>query len=88
MHDELCRKCGGMLTNWSLCSECRKPVKRICIQCGSHTVEVIHNLCFYHIAPIQTETSLGFDLGGVENNGVILQVKNRGTNQLLSEIIT
>jgi predicted amidophosphoribosyltransferase len=61
MHDELCRKCGGTLTNWSLCSECRQPIKRVCILCGSYTDEVIHNLCFYHLEAFQTGISVDSD---------------------------
>jgi predicted amidophosphoribosyltransferase len=56
MHDELCRKCGGTLTNWSLCSECRKPVKRICVLCGWYTDEIIHSQCFYHLESIRMRT--------------------------------
>lgn len=75
MHDEMCRKCGGMLTNWSLCSECRKPIKRVCSQCGSYTEEIIHNLCFYHVESLQVETSVSFSTVGVaEEDDLILHV--------------
>jgi predicted amidophosphoribosyltransferase len=60
MHYELCRKCGGELANWSLCSECRKPIKRICVKCGFHTDEIIHRRCFYHMESIQTQNPIGF----------------------------
>lgn len=72
MHDEMCRKCGGMLTNWSLCSECRKPIKRICLQCGSYTEEIIHNLCFYHVEPIQIRDSTSFGTVGMETKEKVI----------------
>ena len=88
MHDELCRKCGGTLTNWSLCSECRKPIKRICVQCGLHTDEVIHSLCFYHIDTLQTETALSVTYVNVEDREKpIITVKNREIDQILGEIM-
>ena len=87
MHDEMCRKCGGMLTNWSLCSECRKPIKRICLQCGSHTEELVHSMCFYHIESLQMEGSVGFDALRMEKTGkVILHVESNELNPLLNEI--
>ncbi len=57
-HDEFCRKCGGKLVNWSSCYECKKPIKRICVKCGSHTDEMIHVPCFYHVEPFQTQISV------------------------------
>lgn len=66
MHYELCRKCGGELANWSLCSECLRPVKRICIQCGFHTDEIIHSRCFYHVETFQTQNPMGFDSVEIE----------------------
>ncbi len=54
MPDELCRICGGTLANYSLCSECRKPIKRICTDCGGITDEWVHNYCFYQIEACQT----------------------------------
>lgn len=77
MHDEMCRKCGGSLTNWSLCSECRKPIKRICLQCGSRTEEIIHSLCFYHLEAVQVEQVTSFGTTELEKNDqVILHVEN------------
>lgn len=87
MHDEMCRKCGGTLTNWSLCSECRKPIKRICLKCGSQTEEIIHSLCFYHVEPLQIELSTG--LGTVEiekKDRVILDLETADSDPLLSGI--
>lgn len=86
MHDELCRKCGGMLTNWSLCSECRKPIKRICLQCGIYTEERVHNVCFYHVDTLQAGPHTAF---GTLTNGRkkdILRENNGESEQLLNEI--
>lgn len=53
MPDESCRMCGGSLVRYSLCSECRKPIQRICINCGISTLEQFHSDCFYHIESLQ-----------------------------------
>ena len=85
MHDELCRKCGGMLTNWSLCSECRKPVKRICLQCGVYTEERIHNICFYPMDSLHGESFSAIDPpGSLEKN--MYGKKIEEPEQLLSEV--
>ena len=87
MHDEMCRKCGGTLTNWSLCSECRKPIKRICLLCGSHTEEIIHNMCFYHIEPFHMDQPEYLSATGMgKQDKVILHVENNEPDPLLNEI--
>ena len=85
MHDELCRKCGGMLINWSLCSECRKPVKRICLECGSYTDEVIHNMCFYQVESIQVAEPR-FEGKMLVKERVPILIEENTPDQLLSEI--
>gem|GEM_PF-1367800 len=86
MHDELCRKCGGMLTNWSLCSECRKPIKRVCLECGLHTEERIHNVCLYHLGPIDVNPlSTPFNPPAVGRRGM-LQRNGDESKSLLSEV--
>ncbi|HSA98384.1 MAG TPA: hypothetical protein VLF17_04825 [Candidatus Nitrosotenuis sp.] len=46
MPDESCRTCGGELAKCTVCAECRKPVTMICVQCGTRTLEQVHDLCF------------------------------------------
>lgn len=59
MPDELCRSCGSSIVNYSLCSQCRKPIQRICINCGNNTLTQFHNDCFYHIESVQKAKGLG-----------------------------
>ena len=45
--DESCRKCGGLLLNYSLCGKCRIPTRFICRICGGVTLEQFHEfICF------------------------------------------
>ncbi len=53
MPDTLCRKCGGTLTRFSLCAECRDPIQQICTICGTATSQAFHKDCFYHIDSFQ-----------------------------------
>lgn len=54
MRDELCRFCGADLTNFSICPECRKPVRRICTKCTRKTEEHLHLSCLSGIDFLQT----------------------------------
>jgi len=45
--DESCRKCGGLLLDYSVCAKCRAPIQFICRICGMKTLEWFHDgLCF------------------------------------------
>lgn len=45
--DESCRKCGGLLLDYSICAKCRAPTQFICRICGMKTLERFHDgLCF------------------------------------------
>lgn len=45
--DESCRKCGGLLLNYSLCGKCKSATRFICRICGTITLEQFHELfCF------------------------------------------
>jgi predicted amidophosphoribosyltransferase len=55
MRDELCRFCGADLTNFSICPECRKPVRRICTKCTRKTEEHLHLSCLSGIDFLQTQ---------------------------------
>jgi len=47
MPDESCRKCGGMLLNYSLCGKCKDATRFICRICGTITLEQFHEfICF------------------------------------------
>jgi len=47
MPDESCRKCGGVLLDYSLCGKCKDATRFICRICGTITVEQFHTaLCF------------------------------------------
>lgn len=54
MRDELCRFCGADLTNFSICPECRKPIRRICTKCTRKTEEHLHLSCLSGIDFLQT----------------------------------
>ena len=43
MPTSLCRTCGGDLTKWSSCSECRKVTQKICTTCSTKTIEEFHS---------------------------------------------
>ena len=45
--DESCRKCGGLLLNYSLCGKCKASTRFICRICGTVTLEQFHvSFCF------------------------------------------
>ena len=45
--DESCRRCGGMLLDYSVCAKCRAPTVFICRICGRKTDEQFHeSICF------------------------------------------
>ncbi|MFB5646950.1 MAG: hypothetical protein ACE5RO_02260, partial [Candidatus Nitrosomaritimum yanchengensis] len=46
MPDESCRKCGGLLLEYSQCSECKDSLQFICRICAHKTLERIHTKCF------------------------------------------
>ncbi|QLH07878.1 hypothetical protein C5F50_02750 [Nitrosopumilus ureiphilus] len=47
MPDESCRKCGGLLLDYSLCGKCKAPTRFICRICGMITTERYHiSICF------------------------------------------
>ena len=45
MPDESCRVCGGSLTTLTICAECKKETKMICVNCGKQTLEQYHVGC-------------------------------------------
>jgi len=49
MPDESCRCCGTELIGYSQCSECRRPIQKICTKCGRKSAEQFHDHCFYFI---------------------------------------
>ena len=52
MPNNLCRACGGDLTKWSSCSECRKITQKICTTCSIKTIEEFHSH-HIHLEPYQ-----------------------------------
>lgn len=52
MPNNLCRTCGGDLTKWSSCSECRKVTQKICTTCSIKTTEEFHSH-HIHLEPYQ-----------------------------------
>lgn len=47
MPDESCRKCGGMLLDYSICAKCMASIQYICRICGKRTLEQTHDsICF------------------------------------------
>ncbi|HUU48846.1 MAG TPA: hypothetical protein VMW55_08700 [Nitrosopumilaceae archaeon] len=50
MPDESCRKCGGMLLDYSLCGKCRTSIRFICRICGTLSMERFHEpICFNRV---------------------------------------
>lgn len=47
--DESCRKCGGMLLDFSLCGKCRDATRFICRICGTLTLERFHEPICYNM---------------------------------------
>ena len=47
MPDESCRKCGGLLLEYTVCAECREVTQFVCRICGTKTIERSHDgFCF------------------------------------------
>jgi len=53
MPDESCRKCGELLTEYSICAKCRISNQLICKRCKMITLQQHHSLCFYDVNPIE-----------------------------------
>ena len=45
MPDESCRNCGGILIDYSKCTQCNKTITLICTSCGTRTLEQFHSYC-------------------------------------------
>lgn len=58
MPDESCRRCGGNLESYALCSQCKDPIENICTVCGTKTEERFHARCFYGIELFQVQSVL------------------------------
>jgi len=47
MPDESCRRCGGLLLEFTKCAKCKAAVQFICRICAHKTIERVHDdLCF------------------------------------------
>ena len=51
--DESCRKCGGILTEYSICAKCKISNQLICSICGMLTLQQYHTRCFDEANPIE-----------------------------------
>ena len=49
MPEELCRKCGEALHEFSFCVRCRQSIQRICSVCKRKTEEQFHDYCLYQL---------------------------------------
>ena len=45
MPDESCRRCGGVLIDFSQCAECKQVIRMICKSCHRKTLEKYHSQC-------------------------------------------
>ena len=46
MPDEIYRKCGNMLTEYTICAQCKYIVQNICSKCYYKPIERFHFNCF------------------------------------------
>lgn len=74
MRDELCRFCGADLTNFSICPECRKPVRRICTKCIRKTEEHLHLSCLSGIDFLQTRNPYAKKVGSDDTRFQIAEI--------------
>ncbi|MGI0040701.1 MAG: hypothetical protein ACRD94_01915 [Nitrosopumilaceae archaeon] len=47
--NELCRKCGELLLEFSLCVRCKESIQQICSTCKKTTEEQFHQYCTYQL---------------------------------------
>ena len=57
LSNELCRKCGGDLTKYSLCAVCKQAMQHICVQCGFQSERMLHQ-CHAHLDVYQTRNTM------------------------------
>jgi hypothetical protein len=65
MPDESCRRCGGLLLEYTICAKCRDVTKFVCRNCAHKTLERFHDgfcfiiteQCIPVVAGIQTQTN-------------------------------
>lgn len=53
--DESCRKCGGLLLEFSICGICREPTQLICRICAKKTSQKYHDGYCFQVVPSQSE---------------------------------
>ena len=53
--DESCRKCGGLLLNYTLCGKCRVPTSFICKICAYKTLPRTHDQFCFKSNSLQTK---------------------------------
>ena len=49
MSDELCRKCGEQLHEFSHCVKCKEIIQKVCTICQRKTEEQYHQYCVYQL---------------------------------------
>lgn len=54
-----CKFCSGVLTEQSICSECKKPVDLVCLFCGKATLYDTHEFCYCQLEILVPQTRGG-----------------------------
>jgi len=52
----ICRFCSGVLTEQSICLECKKPVDMLCLFCGKNTMYDEHEFCYCQLELLIPQT--------------------------------
>jgi len=65
LSNEMCKRCGGDLTKYSLCAICKHAMQHICLQCGFRSEAGLHR-CHLESDAFQTRISM------IENTYAIL----------------
>ena len=51
-----CKFCSGVLTEQSICSECKKPVDLVCLFCGKEEFYDTHEFCYCQLELLIPQT--------------------------------
>lgn len=75
MPDESCRKCGGMLLEYSVCAKCRTANQFICKTCMSKTLIRYHDgVCF--VTELENVVTNKLSRPQIDSYGLIMLAEN------------
>jgi len=67
MPDESCRKCGGLLLEYTVCAECRSTNQFVCRICGTKTEIRYHDTICFNVVEAKNVVTTCYDVRHATN---------------------